>query len=348
MSNVSSSRGKALFLIIVSLVGMALSSLYLYQVHLIPIRERRTTVLAGYYHDISYDYLIFLKPNNVYNVSVLRPKENFVYRRITDFIDFNMSYTFVLSVKGEGSIRYIVNMTLESSAGWEKGLGNITSGEVPFNGTECRLFESFRVYPNAFWDLIEAIEKETGTISSEYRIKIEPKIYVHVNTAVGVIDEEYSPIMMIKIKESDKRGDIITIEGDKDSRYGEINRTDVITRDYLMFQRYFSYFLVGILGCGVAYSSFAFVKTKPEVKPMEVSLNPLKDVLANIDGEPINKEGYTIVKVTALEDLVKISDNLLKPILMAKREEAPRGEKVFTLYVIDGAIRYEYEVREKL
>ncbi len=348
MSNVNSSRGKALILIIFSLVGIALSGLYLYQVHLTPLRERRTTVLAGYYHDISYDYLVFLKPNNIYNVSVLRPKENFVYRRITDFIDFNMSYTFVLSVRGNGFIKYIVNMTLESSAGWEKGLGNITSGEMLFNGTECKLFKSFRIYPNAFWDLIGAIEKETGTVSSEYRIKIEPNIYVHVNTAVGVIDEEYSPVMMIRIKESDKRGDIITVEGKQDSRYGEIKRIDIITRDYLVFQRYFSYFLVGILGCGFAYSSLMFTRTKPEVKPMEVSLNPLKDILANIDGEPINKEGYTIVKVAALEDLVKISDNLFKPILMARREEVPRGEKVFTLYVIDGAIRYEYEVREKL
>lgn len=329
-------------------IGVILSSLYLYRIHSIPLSEEKIIILASYYYDISYDYIVFLKPNNVYNVSFLRAGEGIIYRRITDFIDFNMSYSFGVSTYGDGAIRYVITLILESPAGWERTICNISEGVIPFNGKEVRIIEKFKINPNAYWDLIEAIEKETGTSSSKYTIKIVPRIHVYINTNVGLINEYYSPELNIVLDESSENGDIIIVSDGNDSGYKEIKERKIIYKNYLISQRYLSYFLISSLSCGLVYFLLTIIRSRPKVKSIEKTIGSINDILANIVEEPLSKEGYTIVRVSSLEDLIKVSDNLLKPILLAKRENVPYGEQIFTFYVIDGSTRYEYEIKEKV
>lgn len=61
-----------------------------------------------------------------------------------------------------------------------------------------------------------------------------------------------------------------------------------------------------------------------------------KQVLVDIEELPEIKPGETVIPLGSLDDLVRISDDLLKPVL----HQASEGRHVYC--TIDGSVRYQY------
>jgi hypothetical protein len=60
----------------------------------------------------------------------------------------------------------------------------------------------------------------------------------------------------------------------------------------------------------------------------------------------------TTVKMKSLDDLVSVADGLAKPVLYVKKiptlaEDSAHVMYIHVFYVLDGSVRYQYEITEK-
>jgi len=337
----NSVRRRALTLTIIFAIGTMISAIYLYWVHSIPLVEVRKEVLANYNHSLNYDYVAYLTPNEIYNRSMIDPKKELVYLRITKYLLFNVDYEFRTSVRGIGYINYTVRLILESPAGWKKELGILSNRTIEYDGVLATVRDYIKVYPNAYWEFIRTIESETGTKAKDYKMLLIFNIRTNVVTGVGTIDSEYNPKIGINLNKETSSGDVITVDHEDDTRNGEIARTFVTRRDYLKNQRYYSYILTALTGSGLAFFSALLFTGRTRCKSATELLKPLEDIIVDVSERPANMEDYVVVKVSSLGDLVKVSDALSKPILIVK--EGVESGKLF-LYVLDEKTLYKYEM----
>jgi len=339
-STIDSLKERAGILLVVFTIATLLSATYLYWVHSIPVEEKEEIVLANYTHNFDYNCLVSLRNNSLYDARFIDPNKDTAYLRITESLDFNVSYTFKITVGGTGNINYVVNLILKSPLGWQRELGTIADGNIKFKGVMATLSDNFKIHPNAYWDLINTIEYETGTKSNRYSIIVDIRIHVYVVTGVGTVNENFTPVIVINLERGTNRGDIITVDGENTFRKSEIIKINTIRRDYIVNQRYYSYILTSTLGGGFIFSVYLFIKSRPKDKNIDKILQALGDVIVDIKEEPSDLKERTLIKVETLNDIIKVSDSLLKPVLLLKNgKEAPK------LYVIDEDIVYEYTVK---
>ncbi len=334
--------GRVLVLTALLLGGVVLSLVYIYKTHTLPIERQVITTLAAYEHRAVYRYLAHLKPNYLYNRTILVPGEGLLYLRITKYLTINMSYLFLISRSSDIHLNCSVTMILESPAGWSKVLEERQVEPINVRGNEASVRLNFVIRPGAYWNIIEVIEQETGTSSSEYWIKIVPRIHVVADTGVGIVNETFIPTLSIGLRLRTDKGDIIVLEGLSNARKGSLTKTVIVMQKGLLKQRYFAYASTVSLASGLIASLVLYFKSRPKVTPLARTLRSLKGILAKISEEPIHMYNYTLVKVSSVEDLIKISDNLAKPILMSRIAE--EGKEMLALYVIDGTTKYQYQI----
>ena len=117
-----------IFLFIVSI-------LVTYHTHTIPLEERLATTLYTYTNRGTYDYIASLEPNTIYdNKTTLKHGEGTVYRRITNFIDVNFTYTFECSRPTNLRIQYNVTEYIETPK-WTKRISELPDKMISTNGT---------------------------------------------------------------------------------------------------------------------------------------------------------------------------------------------------------------------
>jgi len=340
-NTLDSLRKRALILTIIFALGAAISATYLYWVHSIPLVEVRKDVLTNYSHTLNYDYVAYLTSNKIYNRSMIDPEKELVYLRITKYLLFNVDYEFRTSIRGIGYINYTVKLILESPTGWSRELGILSNRTIEYDGILAAVSDSLKVYPNAYWKLIRAIETETGTKAKNYKMLLLFNIKTNIITGVGTINSEYNPKIIINLNKETSNGDIITVDYEEDAKKGEIARTFVTQRDYLKAQRYYSYVLTAFTGFGLVFFSTLLFTGRTKYRSPTELLKPIRDIIIDVSEKPVNMEDYAIVKVSSLGDLVKVSDALSKPILMVR--ESIENDKLF-LYVLDEKTLYEYEM----
>ncbi|MGQ9782008.1 MAG: DUF5305 family protein, partial [Nitrososphaeria archaeon] len=135
-------------------------------------------------------------------------------------------------------------------------------------------------------------------------------------------------------------------EGLNHVRSGNVTREQRTTIISLFGIYRWQYRYLAILALAVTLSlclySFRWLRKaypKPKEKSIKDLVKPYKGIISNSLGS-MRIRGETVVTMSSLEDLVKVSDNLGKPIVHTKRD------KTHTYYLYDGTIRYEFNKDE--
>jgi len=327
------------------------SILGVYFSHQTPIEQDRVTTLLAYHHNGQYDYIARLKPNNLYNQTTLKPGEGTLYTKITELINVTFTYSFNCSLPANITIQYALNEYLESPKWPKKSIATTSPVASNFSETTTAQFSITQsINITALEELKNSIDKETGTYTSEYSLIIRPEMQVAANTIVGTINEPFTPNMTMNFRYRTPEGDYITIEGLTHTQQGSIQHTETIYQPEVMNQRYASYAFSIAFISALLYTTWAYVKTKPAKpeKPIEEIIAPHEETILEVAKEPsYETPEITTVKMKSLNDLVSIADGLAKPVLYLKKAPSKPGRKVTHIfYVLDGSIRYEYEVIE--
>jgi hypothetical protein len=336
----------ALLIIFISL--SIASVLFMYNTHTIPLEEKRVTPLYTYTHRGTYDYVARLSPNTVYdNKTTLKPWEGPVYRRITDLIDVNFTYTFEGSKPANLTIQYNVTEYVET-AKWTKPISEVPIKTVSTEGTEATLSidNISPVNASSIQNLVKAMQGDTGIPLSEYSANIRITMYIDAETSEGVINKTFSPTLVMLFRSSSEEGDIISISGLENSDSGSITETETIYHSWVKFQRDISYVLSAVTFFGLVITTWTFMRTRPHKPPkpekmLEDFIAPYEEIIVETAPEPrVGKpklEPANMINVETMDDLLKIAEILGKPIL---HSYWPPENHIF--YVFDDTIRYEF------
>ncbi|MEM4576256.1 MAG: DUF5305 family protein [Candidatus Nezhaarchaeales archaeon] len=334
-------------ILVISFIALTVFSLVnLYYVQQRPTFERRTVTLASYMHKAFYDCVAELKPNVIYNKTVLRPDEGILYTSLTNRINVTFTYVFASNPSPEK-----LNVTMESVAAkiespgrWVKYLQETELVELlNFRGS---LNFTLEINCPAIRNIAHAIDKELGMYSSSYSIYVMPNINIEAVLAGREVGEKFTPQLTVVFKSTTDKGSYISLEGLNQTENKEIRETIEVGYPDVELQKDASYAVTAVMISGLVVSTALYFKgsrkakkESSEIAKTEKVAEEYKDLI--IEATRLPPETWTTIDVKSLGDLVKIAEVLTKPILKAEDGEC------LVYYIMDGEVKYQYMIQRK-
>jgi hypothetical protein len=195
-------------------------------------------------------------------------------------------------------------------------------------------------------ELVESIDQEIGTSkSSEYNLIVKPEIHLEANITlndadVHTISESFAPSLTIEFGKGTPSH--ISIENLGHTKSGTITDTHNILYPWVMNWRIASLLTTVVTIPLLTVTTWFYLKTKPppSAKPIKKIIAPHKELIAETTQKP--PEATTTINIKTLEDLAKISEALIKPIL---RSTSPttNGQTIHIFYIIDNNTKYQFK-----
>ena len=337
----------AKILLIIFACSTLISALSIYYTHQLPTQETQTTTLCSYKHTGTYNYTAELKPNLIYNKTTLTSEDNAtLYTAIVEYINLTFTYAFTCNPEPENStLEHQIIIQLESPGKWIKTLTDAEAQEtLKLSGS---LNFTMQVNHTRVKELVDSIDKETGTRSTTYNIKIKPAIHVVANITTKTIDETFTPELTVAFKTEAEKGNYIAIENPNQTKPGKITETEQVPLPEVESQRTASYIATALTAITLTISTFLYMKYKPPTPPSLMAekrikklIDPYKELIAKTTQKP--PETKTTIEMETLEDLAKIAEILARPILHTTHE------KEHTFYIIDNNTKYQHKTKTSL
>ena len=335
-------RLRTLRLLLITFTILTVASvLGIYYSHQKPASEKQTIIVGVYWHKAAYNYAAELKPNIIYNKTILRPGEGTLYTAITNRINITFTYTFASNPNPEAANITLkaISAEIESPGKWIKTLSENEIKEIlKLTGSVNFTFE---VDCASIRQIVDRIDKEVGVYSTSYNIYVAPTIHVKANINSKIIDEIFTPKLTIMFKTGADKGNYISMEGLNQTRSGEIRETKEIPHPEVEAQRNISYAATTVTAIGLAASAITYLRSAQRYKPGEEqaekikkTIEEYKDIIVEAAKPP---ETQITIDIKSLEDLAKIAEILAKPIL-----KTADGE---TFYIIDNGTKYQYKAK---
>lgn len=304
----------------------------------------------------TFDYTIYLEENSLYNTDTIKPPATTPYippeqktlgvgpvipYELVDRMETSYYYDFQASRPvTELAEEVTITATIESPDLWSKNLILVPS---------TRQAGDFKVdfpvdiaYLN---ELLNAIRSETGTAGEAYNLVIEAFVHVTANTSYGPIDEVFTQTLSTELG----GGTLIWNEELQMTQEGAITATRTIPNP----NRYLGLSIdglkttsltLGLIFLAIFIASLVFYnQTKPAGLPLfEKEAKSIGKKYANRIVQASSQTPAASEKIISLglmEDLVKVADELGKPIM---HQPPTTSEKQHTYYVIDGTTQYQY------
>lgn len=204
---------------------------------------------------------------------------------------------------------------------------------------------SFPIDMAGYIAMLQAIKAETGVSPDSYNISIVANLHTTGETNFGKIDETFSPSMKGTIT-----GNVLQWNKDLTTNLpGSIKTTKTTPNP----QKYIGLSARGVVNLiwvvAVIFlvlfglSLALFIKTKPVSLPqLEKESLQIKKKYGKRMVEALNHappDGETTISLGAMEDLIKVADELAKPIIY--QEPVSNGE-LHAYFILDGTTRYQY------
>ena len=316
---------KKVLVLAILMVLLAVSAYGLYDAFSLPTVARKYETVLTYSHEGRYVYDVHLKPNSLYNTTILRGESGGTYfTAITKGIDVTFLYRFECSkpVKAEGNVT--LTATLEAKGYretlWRKGIPIIPNrASITPTGTAM---VKFTINTTEIKEVIEKIEDEIGIRSSENRLTVKAKVKIAAKTGEDVISEEFNPVFTVSYV-----GNLIKIDGGlEESKPGSVTKTQVMVIEDTYKRR--SLFIASTVALASVLTVAAATPGR-KVLIEELAKKKFGDILA--EG---HKEGGAVM-VGSLDDIGRVADVLSKPVVYDPREDSYR--------VYDGQVVYEFK-----
>ena len=309
---------------------------------------------TGSKDDISYseegwfDYEVYLKPNQLYETDVLRSEPppaaeplappqtlgpGLVYfPMIIDNIKASFSYQFLCDRPiSEQSQEVEVTVIIENPNKWSKSLV-----VVPETSKVGSFTISFPIDIQYFTTVVDAIGQETGVRGSSHNIVIKADVHTVARTDLGTINEVYTQTLGVKLG-----GNILTFTKELSlSKSGSIGGAAIPGESGSRAP-----WIIGLVIALLALGYFGWSQTQLRLAPVSAgeaeaarARKKYKQMMVDVEELPGVKPTETVIPLNSLDDLVRIADDLVKPVL----HQADKGRHTYC--IIDSGVRYLYVV----
>jgi hypothetical protein len=261
-----------------------------------------------------------------------------VYINLIDQMNGSFSYQFQSDQQVQ-NLTETVSITAIIAGGnlWSKSVVVLpqTSENGPFT-------LSFPMDINGMNQLLGNIKTETGASGTSDTLTFRVDVTISAQSAYGIITDTFSP----SLSTSMDNGSIQWNESLNQSKSGSITASEIVPNNsrYIGMSvrtvRIFSIALACLIF--VIFVLLAYLSFKPALPKDEGDLVDKKfgERMARAKTQT-TANGITTVSLDSMEDLVKVADELAKPII-SEPPVIPTGSQLY--YVVDGTTRYQYSI----
>lgn len=304
--------------------------------HQKPLYYEKSTTLATYCHEGKYTYTAELEPNWFYdNKTRLVEGNGTLYTAIMKRLNISFDYNFLCSVIPEyyhSDVKYAICMETEGK--WQKVLKKSEVLEY-FNYTEDPFTLSFRT--ENITDIFDNLADETGVGNAKRLIRIIPVVDTETTVMGRLIEEEFQPELLITFDYNENTGMYISLEGLDASNTKSITETEMILNEEVDDMRGISAIFSSTAFSTVILASFLYYQNR-EPRTGEGARRALikeyGDLIIRTNVDYV--EGLQVFDVDSMEDLSKIAELRMKPIMLFENSEAAR------FYVIDDQQKFQF------
>jgi hypothetical protein len=254
-------------------------------------------------------------------------------------IDIGFNYRFASSSKVNSLKQDIrVTMTMAETGGWTE-----TYELVPLTtADEVKL--KLPIDVAKLLQIADDNDQAVGSRASvDRQITIAAQVHTVARTDAGVVDETFSQQLngsigkLVSWEDTSKAGtDQLNL-----AKSGKITTTVATTHTGVKKLRLISLIILILGVCSFAYLFFLYWRKRVPVSPLVKETAAIRRKygtrIANSLGES-SSGGENVVFVESMADLIKIADELGRPVMMFK--SANNTQPVY--YIIDGTMRYEF------
>lgn len=316
-----------------------------------PTTKTYYVVTCRYRQEVNFNPKVKLKPSFLYdNRTYLQPGET-AYLNLVDQIEIQLNYRFNCSQPlNSFTLNYTVNSTLEAEGSWRKTFTltpNKTIDQTAFKETYTLKIEEIN-------ELIQKIEKETGIHATKYLYTITPHIQLKASTDEGTINEKYNPTLTITLNMRGMGGhlDFSNLNNTKQESLGHYEHKEVIWSLYgltstVRIMQHTSIITTICLSASIALIAGWTLK-KPPPPTIEKIKKKYGEKIVESSEPPTKRIEKATIKLKSIEDLYKVSEETIKPIIHEETllEKEGKRMKRHVFYVLDNDIRYEYATEE--
>jgi len=310
----------------------------------------------------TFDYTIYLEENSLYKTDTLKPPPATPYippqpktlgvgpvipYGLVDRMEASYYYDFQASRPvTEVTQEVTITATIDNPDFWSKSFVLVPSTRQP-DSLQVD-FPIDIVYLN---ELLNTIRAETGAGGEAYSLIIEAFVHVTAQTDYGPIYETFTQTLSTEME----GGTLVWNEELQMTQEGAITTTRIIPNP----NRYLGLsagglkttsLILGLVFLAIFITSLVFYnQTKPSELPLfeKEALSVSKkyaDRIAQASSQTPSA-GEKIISLGSIEDLIKVADELGKPIM---HQPPTTSEKQHTYYVIDGTSQYQYIIATRI
>ncbi|AKL94404.1 hypothetical protein CACET_c08960 [Clostridium aceticum] len=294
--------------------------------------------------DVSYE--VFLKPNLLFDEESLGEDHTY-FTEFIDHIQTTFNYGFygeaVVSIEGDYEVLATIEGYNRETEGekiiWKKDFIILPVNSFAVKDQKIFIEEDISFILEGYNKFADQVAEAAKTRTST-RLIIYMKVNLKANTEEGLIEEQKSPAIVIPLGESQ-----VVIEkrqiGETEKNIEETIQVELpLGKKNLVLHGIF----IGICLIGLIYVIF-FTSNKPPKNKLEKTLNNIfkkhGSRLVALEEEKINPHD-SYYKVKTIEDLVKIADEIEKPILY---KHSLNPENITKFYIIDKTCMYVFDLR---
>lgn len=333
--------------IIIALFVLIISSMRFFSSIQKENMKMSTKEIYNYNNKFKYDYKINLISNKYMTSEEIKDKDLAYVTDLIDNINLNLNYIYKASENSELKCKYsivgimqaVYTKNGEEQKIWEKEETLLDERTINLKSNTLTINEDLLLDLKDKNDLINNFKQQLGmSIEAKYTIKL--KIDVLTNIEEKEVEEKFAPIINIDLAEKTTK-----ISGDNN-----IENTKYISKDYkiskksnLLIVIFYAMLIVASISVIVYVSKFKIANVVRNEYKYELNriLKICQDKIVQVSTKPSDEE-FEIVYVKDFGEIVKISEELFKPILYFNAKE--NEEAWFN--VISGKTSYRYILKK--
>jgi hypothetical protein len=301
----------------------------------------KTDILFVYNQYGDFDYTFHLTDNTVYDGrKTIKPADNLIaFRNIVDHIDASFTYSFT-STEDSASIsgEYTLTARIISDM-WSKKF-TLATGQFDNN-----FDEDFPIDYLYYENVTDRINTETGVPTTNPQLIIECNIYnLKIQSNQGTINvENFNPSITIPLNEkiidiSDTLRHSITGEKTKNEKI--TSSTSTKEENQWTSNSYIFIIIIIIFTLVTRGDAKKLNEIEKQVKKINKKFN---EWIVEIDKTPNRPIGAELINMKSIEDLMKISEELGKPVIFHESEI----DGTYSYYVLDETVHYKFVLYDK-
>ena len=301
-----------------------------------PVTTEESVPVAEYTHTGTFNYVAYLKDNMVYSTNTLYPGQGNIFKKITDHINASLSYRFSSSQVADIDGSYEITATIQTDM-WSKGYVVTPKTTFSSNANTASFSTNFPIDYINFENIVSQINNETGVTAADTTLIMRCNIDITAKTNNGTVHDSFAPSLSIPL-----RTNIIEINGNL-TQYesGVLEKTEEVTQQTSIEQSIYW----GLASVVFSIILAAFIMfTKSDKTTISKTQKQVKKILKKYGEWIVETEkipvmvGSKMIPTKSLDDLVKISEELGKPIIYA----VTNSDEKHTFYVLDDQMYYQY------